>query len=65
MSDTVDERKEYMKDMDEFFKNLKRCDRPDHPHVNGKCCYIGLIDERLTKYKEIRDKRRNKLNLLG
>lgn len=55
-NDTDAERKEYFKEMNEFFNNLKKCDQP-HVH-GGSCCYLGTIDERLAKYKEIRERKK-------
>lgn len=42
--------KQYEKEMNIFFSDLKRCSQGHE----GQCCYLGTLEERLKKHKEIR-----------
>ena len=35
----------------EFFENIRRCDKCH----KGDCEYLGTLDERLAKYRELRE----------
>ena len=42
---------EYGQQVKEFFENLRKCDK-----CNSKDCkYIGTLEDRLTKYRELRE----------
>jgi hypothetical protein len=51
--------KEAMKEMNEYFNELKQCDLP-FPHHKGDCSYIGTVGERYAKYLEIVEKKRKR-----
>lgn len=42
----------YLEEMTAFFKDLKKCTI----HPNCQCTYLGSIEERLKKYKELRER---------
>ena len=42
---------EFAKEAKEFFENIRRCDKCH----KGDCKYLGTLDERLAKYKELRE----------
>jgi len=45
--------KQYEKEMDDFFSDLKKCNQGH----DGECCYLGTVEERLKKHKEIRERK--------
>ena len=47
---------EYGQQVKEFFENIRKCEK-----CNEKACkYIGTLDERLAKYRELREAAENK-----
>jgi len=46
--------KQYEKEMNIFFSDLKKCNINECPKHKGECKYLGTVDERLEKYKKMR-----------
>ena len=58
LTETETEMKQYYKQVNEYFNNLRQCDIK-HKHESDDCCYIGTVEERLQKYNELKTEHEN------
>jgi hypothetical protein len=54
----ADNRESYVNNLNRFFNDIRKCPTPTPPCTchNGSCKYIGTLDERLQKYREMKEK---------
>lgn len=54
----ADNRNSYLNTLTKFFDDIRKCPEqtPSCTCHNGSCIYIGTLDERLKKYREMKQK---------
>ncbi len=54
----ADNRDSYLIRLTKFFDDIRKCPEQTPPCTchNGSCIYIGTLDERLQKYREMKQK---------